>query len=319
MRYCIGIDLGGTSIKFGVFESSGQLVEKWQKATDTTDSGRHVLTGIADMLHNKLTELGIHKAQVRGIGIGVPGLVTGKGQVSLAVNLGWSEVLVSEELSGLTGFPVRVTNDANAAALGEMWQGSGRGYKNLVMITLGTGIGGGVIIEEQIVQGLFGAAGEIGHIPIVYNETEICRCGRKGCLEQVASATGIAREARRLLSLRQQNGSILAGNKNISAYAVIEAAKAGDEVAREVMERATGCLGMAMATITGIIDPELYLIGGGVSGAGDYLLELIRKHYKEQVLSQCRNTEIKLASLGNDAGIYGAARLVLQQKIYSTI
>lgn len=311
MRYCIGIDLGGTSVKYGIFEISGQLVDKWQIPTDTSESGRYILPEIANQLKRRIEQLKLDRTEIGGLGIGVPGLVTGNGQVSLAVNLGWTGVPVSQELSSLTGLPVKVTNDANAAALGEMWQGSGRGFRNLVMITLGTGIGGGVIIEEQVVQGLYGAAGEIGHIPVVYDETEVCGCGRYGCLEQVASATGIVRTARRLLSEPQQESSILAGNQNISAHAVIEAAKAGDKLALNVMERAGKFLGAAMASITGVLDPEIYIIGGGVSKAGQFLLELIRRHYKEQVLALCRNTEIRLAELGNDAGIYGAARLVL--------
>ncbi len=309
-KYYVGIDVGGTSVKFGLFDENGRLYEKWQAPTNTSDAGIHILPDIADNLKRRAEQLKLDYSEIKGIGIGVPGLVTGDGKVSLAVNLGWIDVDVAKELTDLTGLPVEVTNDANAASLGELWQGSGRGFRNLVMLTIGTGIGGGVIIEERAVNGLFGAAGEFGHIPVVYDETEACRCGRKGCLEQAASATGIAREAKRLLALQNHEESLLAGN-NITAHSVIDAAKAGDGLALEVMERAGRYLGIALAVITGVIDPEVYIIGGGVSKAGQFLLDIIRKHYRENVLSICRDTEIRLAELGNDAGIYGAARLVI--------
>lgn len=309
VNYCIGIDLGGTAIKFGLFGLAGQLLEKWQIPTDTSEEGKYILNNIAASLKEKLDKLQINISIVKGIGMGVPGLVTRDGYIMAAVNLGWINVSAAQELSELIGIPVKVSNDANAAALGEMWQGSGRGYKNLVMITLGTGIGGGVIIEEKIVSGMYGAAGEFGHIPVVYDETEYCRCGRKGCLEQVASAKGIVKEAKRLLK-ESTSFSILREKEHISSHLIYEAAKAGDMIAIQAVERAGKFLGMAMAMITGVLDPEIFIVGGGVSSAGQYLIDIINKYYKENVLYACRNTKITLAELGNDAGIYGAARMI---------
>ncbi len=311
VKYCVGIDLGGTSVKFGLFDVSGMLYEQWQLPTDTSESGKNILPDIADSLRRRLGTSQIDRSEIKGIGIGIPGIVTGEGLVSAAVNLGWTNVEVTRELANLTGLPVKTMNDGNTAALGEMWQGSGKGYKNLVMITLGTGIGGGIIIDEQPVSGCFGAAGELGHMTVVNDETEYCRCGRKGCLEQAASATGIAREAKRLLSEHKYENSVLTANRNINARSVADAAKAGDRLACDVMERAGRFLGLAMAIITGVIDPEAYIIGGGVSMAGEFFLDMIQRHYRENVLFISQHTKIRLAGLGNAAGIYGAARLVL--------
>lgn len=307
--HCIGIDLGGTTIKFGLFNLEGHLIDKWQTQTDTSEKGKYILRDIATSMKEKLDKLQINISILKGIGMGVPGLVTSDGVVTAAVNLGWTNVSVAQELAELMGIPVKVGNDANAAALGEMWQGSGRGHKNLVMITLGTGIGGGVIVEGKIVSGMCGAAGEFGHIPIVHDETEICRCGRKGCLEQAASAKGIVKEAKRLLE-ESTVTSLLRGMENISSHSIFEAAKAGDKIAVQAVERAGKFLGIAMATITGVLDPEIYIIGGGVSNAGQYLIDIIEKYYRKNVLYASKDTKITLAELGNDAGIYGAARMI---------
>lgn len=310
-KYCLGIDLGGTTTKFGLFDIDGNLHRKWQITTDVSESGKYILKNIAESLKITCENLQIKNEQISGVGMGVPGLVTENGNVTDAANLGWDNKNVVDELSDLLNLPVVAGNDANVAALGEMWKGSGIGYKNLVMLTLGTGIGGGIIVNEKIVTGLFGAGGEIGHIPIVYDETSPCACGRTGCLEQVASATGIIKTAKRLL-IESTEESLLRHQEQITVPIIFEAAKSGDYIALKVVERAGRFLGLALATITGILDPEVYIIGGGVSNAGTYLLNIIIKHYRENVLHACRDTKIRLASLGNDAGIYGAARMVLK-------
>jgi len=313
-EYCIGIDIGATSIKMGLFETSGKLLNKWEIDTNKEDNGRYILSEIVSSLNHQLglqDELKIEHSNIKGIGIGIPGPVTGDGNVSASVNLGWVNVSVKDQLKQLIDIPVKVGNDANVATLGEMWQGSGKGYKNLVMITLGTGVGGGVVIDEKIVSGFYGAAGEFGHMPIIYDEVVRCNCGKCGCLEQAASATGIINEAKKRIE-RKDIKSILDKVENLTAYDIFEAAKAGDELANQVIDRAAKYLGIAMASITGVIDPEVFIIGGGVSGAGQILLDLVKKHYMENVLFLSKDTQIKLAALKNDAGIYGAARMVLE-------
>lgn len=311
-RYCLGIDLGGTSIKFGLFEKNGSLIEKWQIPTNKSDSGTHILKDIAGSITERLTNRNIDMEEIIGIGLGIPGPVIGNGFVSLCANLGWVNIDVTEELQKLFPIPVKfcVANDANAALMGEMWQGSGKDHQNLVMITIGTGIGGGVIINRRLVPGLFGAAGEFGHMPIIPEEERTCGCGRKGCLEQASSASGILAEAVRLLKEEDMSSS-LRTIEDLRPHHVIQAAKAGDQLSDQVMNRAARYLGIAMACITGVLDPEVFIIGGGVSEAGPYLIDLISTYYRQNVLYLSKNTEIKQATLGNEAGIYGAASLVL--------
>lgn len=308
-KYSVGIDLGGTTTKFGIFDMDGNLHKRWRIPTDTSDAGRYILKNTANSLKEKLEQFQIMDSQVEGIGVGVPGLVTGDGNVTIAANLGWKNVHVAQELRELSGKPVIVSNDANVAALGEMWQGSAAGHKSLVMITIGTGIGGGVVIGGRIVNGLYGAGGEIGHMPIVHDETSRCGCGRIGCLEQAASATGMINAAKRYLDESNEN-SLLRDMEPITLPSIFEAAKAGDSISVRVISRAGRFLGLAMAAVTSVLDPEIYIIGGGVSKAGEYFLDIIKKYYKENVLHACKDTEIKFAELSNDAGIYGAARMV---------
>lgn len=310
VKYCVGIDLGGTTIKFGLFSITGRLLEKWHIDTNKAEQGSRIIPNIAAALKVKLDEYKIEPSEIKGIGIGIPGPVINAGFVPVCVNLGWVNVSVAEELKRRTGIPVKVENDANAAVMGEMWQGSGKGYKNLVMLTIGTGIGGGVVINEKIVSGRFGAAGEFGHMSVVPDETEICGCGRKGCLEQVASATGIVKEEVKLLA-NNTSHSVLRNSEALTALEIFNAAKDNDPLAVQVVEKAGKYLGIAMASITSALDPDVFILGGGVSGAGQYLIDVITRHYKENVFYVSSNTEIKLATLGNDAGIYGAARMIM--------
>lgn len=312
-KKCIGIDIGGTTVKIGIFETDGTLLEKWEVPTRKEEQGKYILPDVAASILEKLSQMGISKADVAGAGMGVPGPVLPNGYVEVCVNLGWRDMNPQEELSRLLGgISVSSGNDANVAALGEMWQGGGKGYRDIVMVTLGTGVGGGVIINESIVAGRHGLGGEIGHIHVRDEEKEHCNCGGMGCLEQVASATGIAREARRAMAAKDQPSAMRAFGDQITAKDVLDCAKAGDALALEVMETVGRFLGLALSQIALTVDPEAFVIGGGVSKAGQFLIDKIEKYYKRYTAISQNTGILTLAKLGNDAGIYGAARLMLQ-------
>ena len=277
-KKCIGIDVGGTTVKIGIFGIDGSLLEKWEVPTRKEENGKYILSDVAASIQEKLREQNISIEDVEGAGIGVPGPVMPDGYVEVCVNLGWRDKNPQEELQKLLGVPVFSGNDANVAALGEMWQGGGKGYKDIVMVTLGTGVGGGVILNEKIISGKHGLGGEIGHIHVRDEEKEYCNCGGQGCLEQVASATGIAREARRVLAARKEESSMRAFGDEITAKDVLDCAKAGDELAGAVMETVSRYLGLVLAQVALTIDPEAFVIGGGVSKAGPFLLEGIQKY-----------------------------------------
>lgn len=310
---CIGVDIGGTSVKIGLFEVTGQLLDKWEVKTRKEEGGRYILLDVAQSIREKLEEKGLDlKADLIGVGMGVPGPVLPDGYVEVCVNLGWREMNPQEELSRLLdGITVKSGNDANVAALGEMWQGGGKGYRDLVMITLGTGVGGGVIIDEKIIAGRHGLGGEIGHIHVRDQEKEHCNCGGVGCVEQIGSATGIAREARRKMAASDKPSALRAFGDAVTAKDVLDAAKEGDELASEVMEVVGHYLGLALSMAVMIVDPEIFVIGGGVSRAGQYLIDVIQKHYEHFTPISRHKGKLGLATLGNDAGIYGAARLLL--------
>lgn len=308
---CIGIDIGGTSVKLGIFEEDGTLVKKWEIPTRKEENGKYILGDIAASIRRTAKESGLELSDFSGAGMGFPGPVLPDGHCEVCVNLGWKAGNPQQELSRLLdGMVVKSGNDANVAALGEMWQGGGKGYKNLVMVTLGTGVGGGIILNEKIWTGEQGVGGEIGHIHVMEGETEACNCGGHGCLEQVASATGIARTARRMLAADNRPSS-LRSLKNISAKNVLDAAKAGDELALESLNKSCYYLGWALATISMVLDPQAFLIGGGVSKAGTFLTDMIKKYHDELSPMATKKADIVLAKLGNDAGIYGAAKLII--------
>jgi len=307
---CIGIDIGGTTVKLGIFTTEGELLKKWEVFTRTDDGGKYILSDIADSIKEKIAEWEMPLSDFIGAGMGLPGPVEADGHIPFCVNLGWKEGNPQEELSALLGIPVKSGNDANVAALGEMWQGGGRGYKDMVMVTLGTGVGGGVILNEQMWPGMKGVAGEIGHMHIMEDETEVCNCGGCGCLEQAASATGIVRVAKRILA-SEEGGSSLRSVENLTAKDVLDAAKAGDSLAMKSVEKSMRYLGWALANITMVLDPEAYIIGGGVSKAGAFLTEMIQKYHDVMSPMSTQKAKVVLAELGNDAGIYGAARLIL--------
>ncbi len=309
-NYVFGVDIGGTTVKIGLFSTEGNLIEKWEITTRTDDGGAFILSDIAKSIEDKLAEKSISKDDVSGVGMGVPGPVKEDGTVIKCVNLGWGIFNAADELSSIIGLPVKVGNDANMAALGEYWQGGGKGYNSVIMVTLGTGVGGGIIINGKMLAGVNGAGGEIGHMTIDLDEQDVCNCGKKGCLEQYASATGIVRLANRALQTSDKP-SKLREVKYISAKEIFDAAKSGDNLALDLVEEHGRRLGYALANVAAVVDPEAFVIGGGVSKAGEILINATKKYYQEYAFHACRNTEFKLATLGNDAGMYGGAAAIL--------
>ncbi len=306
-EYAFGIDLGGTTAKVGLFTTAGALLEKWEVPTDTSNAGEHILGNLAKAVKDKMQENGITAEQVEGVGVGVPGPVLDSRIVPIVcANLGgWGERNVSIQLSGLLdGIKVLVGNDANVAALGEIWMGCAKGCRSAVMVTLGTGVGGGVIVNGRITEGAHGAGGEIGHITVNPHETAVCGCGKHGCLEQYSSATGVVRCMKKLLDENPDTPCTLRGT-DFAAKDVFDAARAGDALAAREVDEMTDTLGMALASIASTTDPEMFMVGGGVARAGDVLFNPLREHFKTYAFSSCRETPIVAATLGNDAGIYG--------------
>lgn len=312
-KYAFGVDIGGTTVKIGLFDREGCVLDKWEIPTVKDNEGASILPDVAQSLLDKMKEKSIEQDDLVGIGVGAPGAVDRNGMlVGGAVNLGWKPFHIPKALSAYIDVPVKAVNDANAAAFGEMWQGGGKGCANMVAVTLGTGVGGGIIVNGNILTGASGGGGEIGHIHINDEETESCGCKKKGCLEQYASATGIVRLAKRRLE-KDDTPSILRED-TISAKTVFDAVKTGDRVATEIAEQFGEYLGKGLANVANIVNPEIFVIGGGVSKAGEILFQFVEPVFQKYVFPACRNAEFALAKLGNDAGIYGAAGLVLNDK-----
>ncbi|MBQ8278926.1 MAG: ROK family glucokinase [Roseburia sp.] len=314
-KYAFGVDIGGTTCKIGFFDTAGVLLDKWEIPTNTANAGEAILSDVAHAIENKLVTSSIAKEDVQGVGVGVPGAVTDYRVVHGCENLGWETVEVARELEQLTGLQVKVENDANMAVLGEMWKGGAAGSKNVMLVTLGTGVGAGIISGGHIVTGSSGGAGEIGHMVVDYNETEQCSCGKYGCLEQYASATGIVRLAKRRAA-RVQDARVLYGVEDmttLSAKDIFDAAKAGDEEALTVVDEVCKILGIALANVACALNPEVIVIGGGVSKAGDILIQHVEKHFEKYVFYACKNVRFALATLENDAGIWGCVRLLLSE------
>ena len=308
-RYCFGVDIGGTTVKLGLFNADGDLLEKWEIPTVTEDNGKAILPDVARSIHRKMDEREMTRDEVLGVGVGAPGPVDSEGTVYGAVNLGWGTFSIKKELQTLLNMPVEAGNDANVAALGEMWQGGAKGYEDVVLVTLGTGVGGGVIVHGKILSGSTGSAGEIGHVHFNDDEEVSCNCGNKGCLEQYVSATGVVRLANEKLA--ESDRPSLLRDRPMSAKAVWDAVKQGDPLAMEVAEDFGWYLGKALAVVAGVVNPEIFVIGGGVSKAGNVLIDYIQKNYQKYAFSGCRGALFTLARLGNDAGIYGSAKMVL--------
>ena len=308
-KYIFGVDIGGTTVKLGFFDREGTLLDKWEIPTRTEDGGCNILPDVAESISEKLKEKEVAIEDVAGIGVGAPGPIDGEGVVHRAVNLGWGVFSIKKTLEDILHLPVMAGNDANVAALGEMWKGGGRGSRDMIMVTLGTGVGGGIITNGRILTGVCGAGGEIGHVHVEDAETESCNCGNYGCLEQYTSATGITRLANRKLAGCDKE-SVLRGGE-VSAKTVFDAVKQKDALAMEVAEEFGKYLGDGLAVIASVINPDTIVIGGGVSRAGEILMDYIRPHYEKNVFHGSRDVKFALATLGNDAGIYGSAKLVL--------
>ena len=312
-KYCFGVDLGGTTVKIGFFDAAGKMLDKWEIPTRTEDGGSMILSDIADAVLDKCKAEEITPDAVCGIGIGVPGPVIGESIVNGCVNLGWGRLDVGEKLSSLTGIPVKVVNDADAAALGERSQGCGKGYDNLVMFTLGTGVGGGVIINGKVIEGARGSGGELGHMVIAEPEevSGHCNCGHTGCLEQIASATGLVSITKKLLAETEVE-SVLRDNPSIDAKSIFDAARDGDPGASMAADKMMRYLGRAAAFVCCVVDPDIIVLGGGVSRAGEYLRAGTEKYYRAYAFSAMKETPVVLAHLGNDAGMIGAVSLVCE-------
>ena len=303
-KYVFGVDVGGTTVKMGYFDIEGNLIEKWEIPTRTEDKGVNIIPDIAGSILVKLAQKDIDKKEVAGVGIGVPGPVKEDGTVLVAVNLGWDKRNTNEQLEDLLGIPVKTANDANVAALGEMWRGGGQGYEDVVAVTLGTGVGGG-----KVIAGSNGAGGEIGHIHLEDNESEECGCKGHGCLEQYASATGVVRLAKKKLA-DSSKPSVLRDDE-VTAKAVWDAVKADDELAKEVANIYGEYLGKGLAAVAAVVNPQVFVIGGGVSKAGRVVIDYLEPYFDKYAFPGTKNAKFVLAKLGNDAGIYGAAKLVL--------
>ncbi len=313
--YAFGVDIGGTTIKIGLMMTDGTLCDTWEIPTRTENNGESILSDIAESIREALERNDVRTEDVTGIGMGVPGPVGRDGTVYKCVNLGWGIFNVEQEMQRLTGFRTKAANDANAAALGEMWMGGGKGYRDIVMITLGTGVGGGVIVDGKIIPGFHGAGGEIGHLPMVEGESEACGCGKHGHLEQYASANGVARLAKKYLK-EHKDPSVLRDLtiSKITSKDVFDAARNQDAVALKLVDDFGKMMGKALAMVSCVVDPQAYVIGGGMSKAGDILIEAIRKYYVEYAFHASEGTLFKLATLGNNAGIYGDVRMLLDDE-----
>ena len=310
MQYGFGIDLGGTTVKIAYFEETGKMLEKWEIPTVTANGGAQILPDIAQSIRDFLDANHISDTAILGLGIGVPGPVNAMGVVIRCVYLGWGVFNIAETLASLTGFPVRAGNDASVAALGEYWKGGGQGCDNMVFVTLGTGVGGGIVVEGNLLHGADGSGAEIGHICVNPQETLRCNCGNYGCVEQYCSATGIVRLAKLYLA-ESQTETTLRGVENLTCKDIIDAAKAGDAAANAILDQVYRYMGLFLANVCSTVNPEAVVIGGGVSKAGDMLVKGIEPYFHKHVFHAASGAKFAMASLGNDAGAYGAFKLAL--------
>ncbi|WP_424555499.1 ROK family glucokinase [Streptococcus agalactiae] len=315
----LGIDLGGTTIKFGILTLEGEVQEKWAIETNTLENGKHIVSDIVESLKHRLSLYGLTKDDFLGIGMGSPGAVDRTSKtVTGAFNLNWADTQeVGSVIEKEVGIPFFIDNDANVAALGERWVGAGANNPDVVFVTLGTGVGGGVIADGNLIHGVAGAGGEIGHMIVDPENGFTCTCGNKGCLETVASATGVVRVARQLAEQYEGSSAIKAAIDNgdtVTSKDIFIAAEDGDKFANSVVERVSRYLGLAAANISNILNPDSVVIGGGVSAAGEFLRSRVEKYFITFAFPQVKkSTKIKIAELGNDAGIIGAASLANQQ------
>lgn len=314
----IGIDLGGTSVKLAILTTEGEIQEKWSIKTNILDEGSHIVPDIIDSIKHRFETHGLTKEDFLGVGMGSPGVVDSEaGTVIGAYNLNWKTLqLVKDQFESALGLPFYIDNDANVAALGEQWVGAGNNNPNVVFMTLGTGVGGGVIAAGNLIRGVKGAGGELGHITVDFDAPFACTCGKKGCLETVASATGIVNLTRRYAEEYAGDAKLkqlIDDGEEVTAKDVFDLAKEGDDLALIVYHHFSEYLGVACANIAAVLNPAYIVLGGGVSAAGEFLLDGVRNVFAENSFPQIKeSTQIVLATRGNDAGVLGAASLVLK-------
>ena len=310
MRYGFGVDLGGTTVKIAYFDELGNMITKWEIPTVTAGGGKQILPDIAASIRQYIEQKTIDPASIIGVGIGVPGPVSSKGVVNKCINLGWGVFNIAEQLSELVELPVKAGNDANVAALGEFWKGGGKGCDNMVFVTLGTGVGGGIVVEGRLLHGAHGSGAEIGHLVLKRDETIPCNCGKHGCVEQYCSATGIVRLAKEAMEDVSELSRLHRYNP-LTCKDIFDAGKAGDALALKVLDQYYAYLGEFLANVCCVVDPDAVVLGGGVSKAGQVLLDGTRPYFDKYVFHAASGARFALASLGNDAGAYGAFKLAL--------
>ena len=313
MKYVFGADIGGTTVKLGLFTEKGDLLEKWEIPTVVGEEGKAVLRDVSEAVNDCIARHGIDRTEVLGVGAGIPGPVRSDGTVNRCVNLGWGVFNVNDALSQIIGLPVKSANDANVAALGEYWMGGGKGFKDMIFVTLGTGGGGAIIAGGKIVAGANGAGGELGHMVIRPDEPEACACGRHGCVQQYVSATGIVRVVKQWLEKHADVKTEMRSAEKLTAKIIFDAAAAGDKAAIAALEDVYDAFGFFVAASCTVTDPEVVVIGGGVSKAGQPLLDGAKKGFEKYVFYPNVGTQFRLAELGNDAGIYGCCKLILDK------
>ena len=314
-KYCFGIDVGGTTVKCGLFNTDGDLLDKWEIPTRTEENGINILPDIAAALNRKIEERGLNKTEIEGIGIDIPGPVNEQGICAFAVNLHWGKVNIVKEIEKMTGIRTRALNDANAAALGELWMGAGTDARSVLLVTLGSGLGSGLVVDGRIVTGRHGAAGEVGHMTVVPGGRP-CKCGRSGCIERYASARGIVVTFNEAASSGAFDESLFSEHvpqDETDALSVYTAASEGDPRALHAFSVMADKLGFALAQVACVIDPGVILLGGGITAAADIYLDTLRSSYRSYSLAAVADTEIRCSTLLGDAGVYGAARYAMQQ------
>ncbi len=310
--YCVGVDIGGMSIKAGIVDNQGRIIKKDRVPTDVEGGADKIIADIGDML---LRLADPKDRDFVGIGIGCPGAInSATGTIDRAYNLKWTNVPLAEKLSRYINRPIRVSNDANVAALGETMFGVGRMYSNTVMLTLGTGVGGGIIIDDKLYEGNESKGGELGHT-VICVDGEQCTCGRRGCLEAYCSATALIRDTKAAMQADKSSamweyaeGSL----DNVSGKTAFECSKTGDKSAIKVVDKYIKYLGEGMLNFANIFRPQAIILGGGVCAQGSYLINKLKDYCAERDygFAGMPRFDILVAQLGNDAGIIGAAALI---------
>ena len=315
MSYYIGVDLGGTFVKFGAVDESGNILKKDKIPTPAGCDYGATVSAIAEAVKGMTADMGVPES----VGIGCPGVIDGEhGMVITGGNLGWEDKPLASDLGELLGIPVTLCNDANAAAYGEYACGAGKEYKSIVLITLGTGVGSGIIFGGKLFTGELGAGAELGHT-VICLDGEPCACGRRGCFEAYASASALVRQTKNAMICHPESKmwELCRGNAdNADGRTAFDGMRQGDETAKEVVERYLGYLAEGIANIVNVFRPQAVLIGGGISAEGETITKPLQEIVDFRILGHGRYAPVKIraASLGNDAGLVGAAMLAKEIK-----